>query len=92
MDEPLWRALHPPEYFGNGGYLYNTAESVGSEVIWGPPQRIMIENPRPVASTTRTSVQPVPASRRQPVVGPRVVAGGKPIYDAATSVGANLGN
>jgi hypothetical protein len=92
MDEPLWRALHPPEYFGNGGYLYNTAESVGSEVIWGPPHRIMVENPRPVVNTTPYEVQPVPASRRQPVVAPRVVAGGKPIYDAAATVSGYTSN
>jgi hypothetical protein len=92
MDEPMWRALHPPEYFGDGGYLYNTAESVGSEVIWGPPQQITVQNPRPVVSTSPYATEPVPASRPQPVVAPRVMAGGKPIYDAAASVGAHTSN
>ena len=86
MDEPMWRALHPPEYFGDGGYLYHTAESVGSEVIWGPPQPILIENPQPVVDVTPYTTEPVPASRRTTTVAPRVIAGDKPIYDAAATV------
>jgi len=96
MDEPMWRALHPPEYFGDGGYLYNTAESVGAEVIWGPPQPILVENPRPTPLVTATPVESTvptssasstsPASRNRSKVVPRVIAGEKPIYDAAASV------
>ncbi len=92
MDEPMWRALHPPEYFGDGGYLYNTAESVGGAVVWGPPQPIMVNNPKPTAtvSTPPVSTTPVestvPASRNPTTVVPRVIAGEKPIYDASASM------
>ena len=92
MDEPMWRALHPPEYFGDGGYLYNTAESVGGAVVWGPPQPINVNNPKPTAtvSTPPVSTTPVestaPASRNPSTVVPRVIAGEKPIYDASASM------
>jgi hypothetical protein len=92
MDEPMWRALHPPEYFGDGGYLYHTAESVGGAVVWGPPQPVMVNNPRPTASvsTLPVSTPPlestVPASRNHTPVVPRVIAAEKPIYDASASM------
>jgi hypothetical protein len=92
MDEPMWRGLHPPEYFGDGGYLYNTAESVGGSVIWGPPQQVPVQNPNvtPIATSTPPEPAVEPASRRPTTpVAPRVMAGGKRIYNAATSVGAN---
>jgi len=87
MDEPMWRALHPPEYFGDGGYLYHTAESVGGAVIWGPTQPIMVENPRPTPLVnTRPVESTLPASRSHTTVVPRVIAADKPIYDAAASL------
>jgi len=87
MDEPMWRALHPPEYFGDGGYLYHTAESVGGAVIWGPPQPIMVQNPRPTpVVNTRPVESTQPASRSHATVVPRVIAADKPIYDAAASL------
>jgi len=92
MDEPLWRALHPPEYFGSGGYLYNTAESVGSEVIWGPAQPVVAAPaapaPPPVVNTAPADTTPVPASRRRVTPAPRVMAGDRPLYDATESVKA----
>ena len=87
MDEPMWRALHPPEYFGDGGYLYHTAESVGGAVIWGSPQPIMVQNPRPTpVVNTRPVESTQPASRSHATVVPRVIAADKPIYDAAASL------
>jgi hypothetical protein len=81
MDEPMWRALHPSEYFGDGGYLYNTAESVGGAVVWGPPQPIMVNNPKPTATVSTPPVSTAPVT-----VVPRVIAGEKPIYDASASM------
>jgi hypothetical protein len=87
MDEPMWRALHPPEYFGDGGYLYNTAESVGSAVVWGPPQPVMVSNPMPTPIVNTPRVEStVPASRNHTTVVPRVIAAEKPLYDAAASM------
>jgi hypothetical protein len=91
MDEQMWRGLHPDEYFGNGGYLYNTAESVGSEVVWGPMRPVVaataVPAPAPIVNTAPGTV-PVPTARPHTTVAPRVIAGSKPIYDAAASVGA----
>jgi hypothetical protein len=91
MDEPMWRGLHPQEYFGNGGYLYDTAESVGSEIVWGPSQPVVATQvapvPAPIVNTTPAQT-PVPTARPHNTVAPRVIAGSKPIYDAAASVGA----
>jgi hypothetical protein len=90
MDEPMWRALHPAEYFGNGGYLYNTAESVGSEVLWGPAPAVVVTPPAaapaPIVKTAPVNVAPVPASRQRVTPAPRVIAGETPLYDAAESV------
>jgi hypothetical protein len=96
MDEPLWRALHPAEYFGDGGYLYNTAESVGSEVVWGPAQPIVATTaapaPAPIVNTAPADQTPVPASRQHVTPAPRVIAGSKPLYDAAASVAPQPGS
>jgi hypothetical protein len=91
MDEPLWRGVHPPEYFGDGGYLYNTAESVGGAVIWGPSQRILIENPRPVpvASSVPTDRATTPTAKARARATGNLLATSKANYDAAASVGAN---
>jgi hypothetical protein len=96
MDESLWRAIHPPEAFGDGGYLYHTAPSVGGSFL--SPSEVVYENARPGAapvvnapapSVTPAAVEgPVPAARPRTSTAPRVIAGSKPVYDAASSVGA----
>ncbi len=90
MDEPMWRALHPPEYFGSGGYLYRNNVSVGSDVLGAPaaPVAAVPGAPAapPVVNTTPADVAPVPASRRPVTPAPRVMAGDKPLYDATEAV------
>jgi hypothetical protein len=95
MDESMWRAIHPPEAFGDGGYLYHTAPSVGGAFL--SSSQPVYEDARPVAApvvsapaatVTPAAVEaPVPAVRPRTSTAPRVIAGSKPVYDAASSVG-----
>jgi hypothetical protein len=91
MDEPMWRALHPPENFGHGGYLYNTAESVGAEVVWGAgrpvPTANTIPNTVPLTVPGTDEVIPVPTARARSTSASRMVAGERSIYDATSTLG-----
>jgi HAMP domain-containing protein len=91
MDEPMWRAVHPPEYFGHGGYLYNTAESVGAEVVWGAGQPVptanTVPNTVPLTVPGTDEVIPVPTARARTSSTSRMIAGEKPIYDANSALG-----
>lgn len=78
MDETMWRSIHPDYDWGDGGYMYNTAASVGgpqwpgssNRVIITPPQGeptvrhalIVRENNAPVAPTR--TVQPAAPTNR----------------------------
>jgi hypothetical protein len=91
MDEPMWRALHPPENFGHGGYLYNTAESVGAEVVWGAghpvPTANTVPNMVPLTVPGTDDVISVPTARARSSSTSRMVAGERSIYDATSSLG-----
>jgi hypothetical protein len=96
MDESLWRAIHPPEAFGDGGYMYHTAPSIGGSFL--NPADVVYEDPRPTVAPVANAPAPVvappavetsvPAVRPRTSTAPRVIAGSKPVYDAASSVGA----
>ncbi len=82
MDEGLWRAIHPPEYFGSGGYLYHNAVSVGSEgfnvehaqpVVAAPAAPA----PAPLVNTAPADTTPLPASRQRVTPAPARDGGGQ---------------
>src|SRR3984957_5555175 len=86
MDEPMFRALHPPEYYGHGGYLYHTADSVGAEEGWGAappvPTANTIPNTAPLTGPGTDDVIGVPTARTRPTSASRMIAGEKLVYDA----------
>jgi hypothetical protein len=90
MDEPMFRALHPPEYYGHGGYLYHTADSVGAEVVWGAgrpvPTANTIPNTTPLTVPGTDEVIGVPTARTRTTSATRMIAGEKPVYDATSSL------
>ena len=53
MDEPMWLSIHPSYDWGDGGYMYNTAASVGGPQL---PGSILIVTPPEPAPVVRTSV------------------------------------
>jgi hypothetical protein len=68
MDEPMWRSIHPAYEFGDGGYMYNTAASVGGPQWAGSPERVIITAPEPYRAA------PVPfVSNAAPAVAPPTV-------------------
>jgi hypothetical protein len=52
MDEPMWHSIHPDFDWGDGGYMYNTAASVGAPQWSGSTERITVAPPV-AAPTTR---------------------------------------
>jgi hypothetical protein len=90
MDESMWRSVHPAEAFGPGGYLYHAADFVGSEA-WAPSRPVIAATPArapaPIVNTPPAEVTPASAAPRTTTPAPRVIAGDKPVYDAAASVG-----
>jgi hypothetical protein len=95
MDEPMWRSLHPAFEFGDGGYLYDTAVNVGAPVMWTAPRIAQTAVPataplvNAVPAETAPATTPVPVARpNRSTAPPRVIAGSKPVYDAAAAVGA----
>ena len=56
MDEAMWRSIHPHYDFGDGGYMYNTAASVGGPQWPGSPQTVIVTPPQP-EPTVRTLIQ-----------------------------------
>lgn len=80
MDEPMWRSIHPAYEFGDGGYLYNTATSVGGPQWAGSSERVIITAPEPYQAApvpfmvnTAPPVAPpsAPVSRAVPQTAPR---------------------
>ena len=74
MDEPMFRSIHPDYDWGDGGYMYNTAASVGgpqwpgssNRVIVTPPQgEPTVRNQTIVRSNQAPVVQPAPPIKRQ---------------------------
>jgi hypothetical protein len=90
MDEPMFRALHPPEYYGHGGYLYHTADSVGAEVVWGAgrpvPTANTVPNTVPLTVPGTDDVIAVPTANTRTTSASRMIAGEKPVYDATSSL------
>ncbi len=90
MDEPMFRALHPPEYYGHGGYLYHTADSVGAEVVWGAgrpaPSANTIPNTTSLTVPGTDDVIPVPTASRHTPSTQRMIAGERPVYDATSAL------
>jgi hypothetical protein len=84
MDELMWHSIHPDYDWGDGGYMYNTAASVGGPQWSGSTERVIVAPP--VASpTTRTphvvrvTPEPVrenvaPATQPAGAVAPPMVA------------------
>ena len=53
MDEPMWHSIHPDYDWGDGGYMYNTAASVGGPQWYGSTERVIVAPPV-AAPMTRT--------------------------------------
>jgi len=73
MDEPMWRSIHPAYDWGDGGYMYNTAASVGGPQWSGTAERMIVtpSESAPVVrheSIARTNNAPMtPAPNTRPV-------------------------
>jgi hypothetical protein len=52
MDEAMWHGIHPAYDWGDGGYMYNTAASVGGPQMPGTGERVII-NPPQASPTVR---------------------------------------
>jgi hypothetical protein len=46
MDEPMFRSIHPDYDWGDGGYMYNTAASVGGPQWPGSSNRVIVTPPQ----------------------------------------------
>jgi hypothetical protein len=70
MDEPMWHSIHPPYDWGDGGYMYNTAASVGGPQWSGTGERVIVTPPETgpvvrhesIARTNNTPSNPVPSA------------------------------
>ncbi len=88
MDEPMFRSVHPDYDWGDGGYMYNTAASVGGPQFPGSSNRVIVTPPQG-APTVRTdqvvrtdraavvpvkTVQPVPTHQKTADSAPLVAS------------------
>lgn len=65
MDEPMFRSIHPAYDWGDGGYMYNTAASVGGPRWAGTADIVTPSQAAPIVRTqiTRSNDVPTPAIR-----------------------------
>jgi hypothetical protein len=56
MDEAMFRSIHPDYDWGDGGYMYNTAASVGGPQLSGSSNRVIVTPPQ-ATPTVRHGVQ-----------------------------------
>jgi hypothetical protein len=84
MDEPMWHSIHPDYDWGDGGYMYNTAASVGGPQWSGSTERVIVAPPvaAPMTRTphvVRVTPDPVrenvaPATQPAGAIAPHMVA------------------
>src|SRR5580704_15029277 len=64
MDEPMFRSIHPDYDWGDGGYMYNTAASVGGPQFPGISNRVIVTPPQgePTVRNSIVRTQNAPAA------------------------------
>jgi hypothetical protein len=78
MDETMFRSIHPDYDWGDGGYMYNTATSVGGPQFAGSSNRVIVTPPQgepTVRHTFNTASAPVnPPRNVRPAASPNPAA------------------
>jgi hypothetical protein len=64
MDEPMFHSIHPDYDWGDGGYMYNTAASVGGPQWPGSSNRVIVTPPQgePTVRQSVVRTQNAPAA------------------------------
>ena len=70
MDEPMFRSIHPDYDWGDGGYMYNTAASVGGPQWPGSSDRVIVTPPQATPTVRHESIA---RSNHAPVAPARTV-------------------